>query len=209
MKEKEGQIKTKNKKKVKDKLDRFRNKSIKISNQNVLDLNNIEETNSINALKKEDSEDDIDLDLLDEKYAELKLVERRLSRLVSKLGVATKYKRSIYNIVNDLINYTLGYDSAIETLKYETYNTIVNLDGLKFISTVRTKILELKYLSSILNASGLSVFHDEIMLLHIQKLFGQAGMPSDFKSQLETIKKNRLEEPMVFEKKKLHSLKDR
>ena len=182
-------------KKPKDKLDRFKTKLIKV--QNVSEVNNKNRKKHIIDFSDENELED-ELRSEDPILQEMQLVERNLSNIVSKLKIASKYKKSTYAILEDLVQYSLGYDSALETIKVETYNTIVSLSDLKFITNVKRKVLELKYLSSSIMASGLGSFHDEIVLLHIQKLFGSSELPKDFKNRLEQIKKERLEQPLTF-----------
>lgn len=100
-----------------------------------------------------------------------------LKNCLSKDHDAAMFSEVIQNALSYALSFNLGFDHAVLTLKQ---NDLVEWEKSDWILALKRKISELMLLKHFIMLSGLVQYNDEIMNLHIKKLFGQSDKTDDF-----------------------------
>jgi len=97
-------------------------------------------------------------------------VKTKLDEIIRKLPTSKLYSNIVSKALEHTLEFELGFDHALEQFKEK--GDFVDIHE-TYAKAMKNRFAELLFLEHLVMGSGFSYFRDEILNLHIQKLFGK------------------------------------
>lgn len=104
-----------------------------------------------------------------EKDQESKIILSKFDSILEKLPKSRMYSSSISSILDDILQFEMGFDHAI--LDFYNSNDYVELE-VGWTSTLKKKFSRILFIDRLIHSSGMFEFREQIMELEIENLFG-------------------------------------
>ena len=94
----------------------------------------------------------------------------KLDEVINKLPKAKTYSTAISNSLNSALEFELGFDHALQ--QYSDKGDVIKTSE-RYLEGMKNRFSELIFLEHLIMSTGFSYFREEIINLHLQKLFGK------------------------------------